>query len=310
MGEDLVEDANPPADVVSVLVTRFNNSFQIGMLSSFESFLETVGASNRRRRRQDDDVDEHDRDPTFDGRQGRTVDEKLGIDTDAITSVVTSYRSRFGRGLPHPKLDATADAFATAFETGEKTLVFVRRVRTVEELAAKLDLRFDHWIRTKMLKALPDGLGPEVDRLFHQYEQDRLAAPSDRAGPRILTGGDRDDRELRSTVAGADGTVQADGVALHVVEHVEARLEAPRGWPRRPGRLAIAGQAAEHFVWFHPPQRLSKSIIELARHRVQFGSCVDAEVSSLWEVLAEQIVAVRGQGLPIANVGGTSSNQT
>ena len=161
---------------------RFNNSFQIGMLSSFESFLETVRTSNRRRRRQDDDVDEHDRNPTFDGGQGRTVDEKQGIDTDAITSVVTSYRSRFGRGLPHPKLDATADAFATAFETGEKTLVFVRRVRTVEELAAKLDLRFDRWIRTKMLKALPERLGPEVDRLFHQYEQERARRPEEQAG--------------------------------------------------------------------------------------------------------------------------------
>ena len=147
---------------------RFNNSFQIGMLSSFESFLQTVGTSNRLRR-QDDDEDEHERDPTFDGAQGRTVHEKQGIDTDAITSVVTSYRSRFGRGLPHPKLDATADAFASAFETGEKTLVFVRRVRTVEELAAKLDLHFDGWIRKRMVDALPDRFGPEIEQLFEQY---------------------------------------------------------------------------------------------------------------------------------------------
>lgn len=160
---------------------RFNSSFQIGMLSSFESFLETVGSSSRRRRK-DDDVDEQDRDPTFDGAQGRDADEKQGIDTDAITGVVTSYRSRFGRGLPHPKLDATADAFAAAFDTGEKTLVFVRRVRTVEELAAKLDLRFDNWIRTKMLKTLPDRLGPAVERLFEQYEQERARRPEEQAG--------------------------------------------------------------------------------------------------------------------------------
>ena len=160
---------------------RFNNSFQIGMLSSFESFLQTVGTSNRHRG-QNDDVDEQERDPTFDGGQGRTVDEKQGIDTDAITSVVTSYRSRFGRGLPHPKLDATADAFASAFETGEKTLVFVRRVRTVEELAAKLDLRFDGWIRKKMVDALPRRLGSEVERLFERYEQERARRPEEQAG--------------------------------------------------------------------------------------------------------------------------------
>ena len=160
---------------------RFNNSFQIGMLSSFESFLQTVGTSHRRRRHDDDD-DEHERDPTFDGAQGRTVHEKQGIDTDAVTSVVTSYRSRFGRGLPHPKLDATADAFASAFETGEKTLVFVRRVRTVEELAAKLDLHFDGWIRKTMVDALPDRLGPEVERLFTQYERERARRPHELTG--------------------------------------------------------------------------------------------------------------------------------
>ena len=108
--------------------------------------------------------------------------EKQGIDTDAVTSVVTSYRSRFGRGLPHPKLDATADAFANAFETGEKTLVFVRRVRTVEELAAKLDLHFDGWIRKKMVDALPDRLGPAVERLFEQYERERARRPHELIG--------------------------------------------------------------------------------------------------------------------------------
>ena len=51
---------------------------------------------------------------------------------------MSSYRRRFGKSLPHPKLDTTADAFASAFETGEKTLVFVRRVRTVDELASKV----------------------------------------------------------------------------------------------------------------------------------------------------------------------------
>ena len=56
---------------------RFNNSFQIGMLSSFESFLETVGTSNRRRR-QDDDGDEQDRDPTFDGSTGADGGRETG----------------------------------------------------------------------------------------------------------------------------------------------------------------------------------------------------------------------------------------
>ena len=121
----------------------FNNHFQIGMLSSFESFLESVETVRRR------GADE----PTFDGEEqhrGLAEQVRAGIDTDAIGAVVRSYRERFRSTLPHPKLDATADNLSDAFDTGEKTLVFVRRVATVGELAAKLEDSFDTRIRARM----------------------------------------------------------------------------------------------------------------------------------------------------------------
>ena len=158
--------------VAEVLQTeRFNNHFQIGMLSSFESFLESVETARRRA----------DESTTFDGEEqhrGLSERERGGLDTAAIAEIVRSYREEFLSTLPHPKLDATAESLADSFHTAEKTLVFVRRVATVEELAAKLDESFDDWIRARMKSRLP-RLSSEIDRLFSQHKSDRLRRPQD-----------------------------------------------------------------------------------------------------------------------------------
>ena len=96
--------------VAEVLQTeRFNNHFQIGMLSSFESFLQSVETARRR----------NEDEPAFDGEEQRrrlSDRERSGIDTEAIGEVVRSNREVFGNTLPHPKLDTTAAALATLFE--------------------------------------------------------------------------------------------------------------------------------------------------------------------------------------------------
>jgi hypothetical protein len=116
-----------------------------------------------------------DEERVFDGDQDATADERLGIDSHALATIGRSHRRKFGCGLPHPKLDATADALATAFGTGEKALVFVRRVATVAELKDKLDLIFNAWLRTKMDANLP-ALREKVADLFAQYAQERAGA--------------------------------------------------------------------------------------------------------------------------------------
>ena len=150
---------------------RFNNHFQIGMLSSFESFLQSV--EGVRRRTADDAV--------FDGEEqhrGLRDEVRRGADTNAITDVVRSYHARFDKRLPHPKLDRTASALSDAFETGEKALVFVRRVATVDEMAAKLDESFDRWIRMRMEARLPDLHG-EIAGLFKRYGDERQRRPDE-----------------------------------------------------------------------------------------------------------------------------------
>jgi superfamily II DNA or RNA helicase len=157
---------------------RFGRSFQIGMLSSFESFLESLGRNRRLAAKLQPEVpegEECERDAAFDGRQTEQAEERRGIDTDAIEHVASSYRERFQAPLPNPKLDATADSLSEAFATGEKTLVFVRRVRTVDELGAKLDRHFDAWIRKRMDAALPH-LSGDIAELFERYEGERGTA--------------------------------------------------------------------------------------------------------------------------------------
>ncbi|MBD3235948.1 MAG: hypothetical protein GF330_04535 [Candidatus Eisenbacteria bacterium] len=166
---------------------RFGNSFQIGMLSSFESFLESAETTRRSRKQQGvdeeetapEESDESTDEQKFSGEQTATRTERQGIDTSVIAQVVDSYRERFGATLPHPKLDVTARALGGSFETGEKTLVFVRRVATVRELAAKLDAVFDDWIRKRMEAALPH-LQADLAQLFALYDRERRIRPDDR----------------------------------------------------------------------------------------------------------------------------------
>jgi len=157
---------------------RFNNHFQIGMLSSFESFLETI---ERGRRSSTGHTEEENAEGYFDDvEQNRRANraERQGIDTKAIRSIVRSYGERFGTPLPHPKLDAAANAHANVFETGEKALLFVRRVATVGELAAKVEGHFDRWVRQRMETALPDLREP-LAAIFTRYERERLRRPEE-----------------------------------------------------------------------------------------------------------------------------------
>ena len=148
---------------------RFQNSFQIGMLSSFESFMESIARKNKTK----PSGAEVEQEAVFDGDQDATNREKLGVDTHSLSHVVSSYRKRFNARLPHPKLDATASSLARVFSTGEKALVFVRRVATVRELRAKLAEIYDEQLKDRMVKRLPT-LASRIKELFAKYESEKL----------------------------------------------------------------------------------------------------------------------------------------
>jgi hypothetical protein len=153
---------------------QFNRSFQIGMLASFESFLETA-----KLKRDDDDGAVFD-----DSEQAEDTREREGIDVHDLNRLAASYRRKFGREMPHPKMDAVVDNLQAAWQTGKKSLVFVRRVASVKELKRKLDERYDDWLIPHLRGRLSADLHAQLDELIAQYRRERTEAM---AGPRAPT---------------------------------------------------------------------------------------------------------------------------
>ncbi|MGO9708532.1 MAG: helicase-related protein [Polyangiaceae bacterium] len=145
---------------------RFGASFQIGMLASFESFLETAGV-----KQSDDDVMNFD-----DADQTEDQEEREGIDVRDVNSIARSYRERFNEELPHPKMDALVSSLARSWERGEKSLVFVRRVASVTELKRKLDDCYDQWLIARLQRELPESVQTRLATAVAKYREEKLEA--------------------------------------------------------------------------------------------------------------------------------------
>lgn len=145
---------------------RFGNSFQIGMLASFESFLETAKLKRS-----------EEEEGNFDGtEQTDDSEEREGIDVADLNRLARSYRNRFGTEMPHPKMDALVDRLEKTWRTGEKSLVFVRRVASVRELKRKLDERYDAWLLALLRNELPVQVQHRLKRAIERYQRERLGA--------------------------------------------------------------------------------------------------------------------------------------
>ncbi len=151
--------------VLDVLGEKFSNSFQIGMLASFESFMETAA---------------HRKDRVFDDPgQTRQEQEKIGADSGTVDALAESYRRwNLGEELPHPKLDAMAEALADCYSSGRKALVFVRRVKSVRDLQRKVVDIVDAQIREDLRSKL--SAYPEVERWlgdrWQKYSEEKQRA--------------------------------------------------------------------------------------------------------------------------------------
>ncbi len=139
---------------------KFNMSFQIGMLASFESFLQTA------KLKRDDDEGNFD-----DAEQKRelTDAQKEGVDVHGINQLARDYHKRFNAQMPHPKMDEVVDSLASAWLTGKKPLVFVRRVASVKELKQKLDERYDKWLIPFLKAKLPEAVRSRFDEIVELY---------------------------------------------------------------------------------------------------------------------------------------------
>ena len=155
---------------------RFGRSFQMGMLASFESFLQT---SRARDRVADEDVDEGHETAFDQSDQAEDATEREGIDTSAVNTIAASHLERFGVPLPHPKMDAVATSLARdMLEHGEKTLVFVRRIASVDELAEKVLRAYDAWLYDYLRRGMNASAVNDLDAAIARYEtQHRSGKP-------------------------------------------------------------------------------------------------------------------------------------
>jgi hypothetical protein len=149
---------------------RFKSSFQVGMLASFESFLETA------KLKVDDEANFDHSDQTDDAI------EKEGIDVHDINRLAKSYRATFGREMPHPKMDALVGSLEDTWRGGAKALVFVRRVASVTELKKKLAERYDAWLADRLKRGIPERLHKRLNVIWRRYrrEQEKIEARSRR----------------------------------------------------------------------------------------------------------------------------------
>jgi len=143
---------------------RFGSSFQIGMLASFESFLETA-------RLKRDEPEEGNFD---DAEQTDDALAREGMDVAQVNRLAKSYRQCFGKEMPHPKMDALVDSLADAWRSGRKSLVFVRRVASVKELKRKLDERYDEWLTAKLRRELPEEVHRRLEDLIQRYRAEKF----------------------------------------------------------------------------------------------------------------------------------------
>jgi hypothetical protein len=81
------------------------------------------------------------------GRDDTAPRDARALDGALMEDVVGSYREVFKKEPPHPKLEAeTARLHAEAFGEGLKQLVFVRRLKSVDDLYRRLNEAYDKWL--------------------------------------------------------------------------------------------------------------------------------------------------------------------
>lgn len=145
---------------------QFKPSFQIGMLASFESFLQTAKLTGG-----DDAGGNFD-----DADQTEVAPEREGLDVQSLNRLARQYQARFNRELPHPKMDAVVEELRSAWRTGEKTLVFVRRVASVPELKRKLDEAYDVWLLARLRRELPESVQHTLESCIESYRAEQAQA--------------------------------------------------------------------------------------------------------------------------------------
>ena len=158
-------------------------SFQVGLLASFESFAEST---------QSPPVE-------FDG-ENKDKQQSDAKDRHVIGRISDSYvKLGLGRTLPHPKMDILVNRLSKSiFKEAKKQLIFVRRVKSVNEIKNKLDDAYNDWIRIHIDQVLSEFEEQRrmMEEIYASYYDASKVRDIDVIGGEITTNGDGQEESL------------------------------------------------------------------------------------------------------------------
>lgn len=108
----------------------YGGQFEMGMLAGFEDF---------------DISDEKGNDL----EESNSRKSKRGEDEDIISEIAKSYKKNFKEQLKHPKLEKIVEMLFQKMKKQEKSLVFVRRIKTIDGIVRKLTDMYENEIAKK-----------------------------------------------------------------------------------------------------------------------------------------------------------------
>ncbi|HKR38382.1 MAG TPA: DEAD/DEAH box helicase family protein [Paraburkholderia sp.] len=123
-------------------------AFPLAMFSAWETYAVAAPAAAKVA----NDVRSDSLDMNGEARRSASETSK---DSDLLLALSDSYSERFHpERPPHPKLEAEGRRLASeAFGCGDKQLVFVRRLRAIDDLKARLDRGYDAWLAAWLSRA-------------------------------------------------------------------------------------------------------------------------------------------------------------
>ncbi|MBK9480373.1 MAG: DEAD/DEAH box helicase family protein [Bacteroidetes bacterium] len=120
-----------------------NASFEIGMLASFETYMADLDRRSIKNIQVSNELVEKE-DKEYEQTAHR--DKRVSQDINIIRGITQSYYETFKERPPHPKQTKLADEIIEQLKRQEKSLIFVRRVKSSEELAKSIMERFENEI--------------------------------------------------------------------------------------------------------------------------------------------------------------------
>lgn len=152
-------------NTIKHLNNKYNASFEIGMLAGFETFV--VDQEKRSSAKL-----ERTGEPEREYEDVKNKKVQVSQDHSIIKEIIESYKLKFGCYPPHPKQDAIVEAVFRLMLTGEKSLIFVRRINSAYELEKRLLNKWEQEIHNELAQGCTKTLpSKELKQLIHCYNE-------------------------------------------------------------------------------------------------------------------------------------------